>query len=121
MTPDTATRALVTEGGAIVCARLTLADTPLTRLRGLLGRPSLAPDEGLLLRPAGSVHTAFMRFSIDVVFLDRAMRVLDVRTGVAPWRIVGSRDAKAVLELAAGAAARRGLEPAMALSLERAD
>ena len=120
MTPDAATCALVTVGGAVVCPRVTLADTSLTRLRGLLGRRSLDPDEGLLLRPAGSVHTAFMRFPIDVVFLDRAMRVREVRTGVAPWRIVGSRGARAVLELAAGAAARRGLEPGMALSLEGA-
>ena len=71
-------------------------------MKGLLGRSALDPDEGLLLRPAGSVHTAFMRFPIDVVFLDGAMQVLRVEPNVRPWRVAGQRRARAVLELAAG-------------------
>ena len=64
------------DDGTIVCERCTVAENPLTRLRGLLGRDGLEPGEGLLLRPASAVHTYFMRFPIDVVFLDRALVVL---------------------------------------------
>jgi uncharacterized membrane protein (UPF0127 family) len=101
-------------------AGIAVADTPVARMKGLLGRRSLDPGEGLLLRPAGSVHTAFMRFPIDVVFLDRELRVLRVEPSVSPWRLVAQRGAKAVLELPAGAARRRGLKPGMVLgALER--
>src|SRR5207249_5589534 len=55
------------ENGDVICEHCLLADTPWTRLRGLLGRRGLGADEGLLLRPAGSVHTLFMRFRIDVI------------------------------------------------------
>ncbi len=79
-------------------------------MRGLLGRSELPRGEGVLLHPAGSVHTLFMRFPIDVVFLDRDDRVLHVAADVRPWRFVGKRRARSVLELAAGEAARRGIE-----------
>ena len=109
--------ALLDGHGGTICPRLSVADKPRARLKGLLGRRALDSDEGLLLRPAGSVHTAFMRFSIDVVFLDRSLRVMDVRSNVGPWRMVGRRGAKAVLELPAGEAERRGIKQGMALSL----
>ena len=99
------------QDGSVVCERCKLADSAPARLKGLLGRRSLPSDEGVLLRPAGSVHTAFMRFPIDVVFLDRDLAVLDVVPDLAPWRASGRRGAKAVLELAAGEARRRGLRP----------
>jgi uncharacterized membrane protein (UPF0127 family) len=95
--------------GAVVCERCTLADSPLTRLRGLLGRDGLDTGEGLLLRPASSIHTFFMRFPIDAVFLDRALVVVGIAGGVAPWRAASRRGAKAVLELRAGESFRRGL------------
>jgi uncharacterized membrane protein (UPF0127 family) len=97
------------EDGTVVCERCTLADSPLTRLRGLLGRDGLGQGEGLLLRPASSVHTFFMRFPIDVVFLDRALVVLGITDDVDPWHAASRRGAKAVLELPAGESARRGL------------
>ena len=89
-------------------------------MKGLLGRHSLAEDEGLLLRPAGSVHTAFMRFPIDVVFLDRAMRVLRIAPNMKPWRMAGQRGARIVVELDAGAAERNGIAPGLQLRLEEA-
>ena len=97
------------EDGTVVCERCTLADSPVTRLRGLLGRDGLEQGEGLLLRPASSVHTFFMRFPIDVVFLDRALVVLGIADDVDPWRAASRRGAKAVLELPAGESLRRGL------------
>ena len=92
-----------------MCERCTLADSPLTRMRGLLGRDGLDPGEGLLLRPASSIHTFFMRFPIDAVFLDRALVVVGIAGGVEPWRTTSRRGAKAVLELPAGESFRRGL------------
>jgi uncharacterized protein len=108
---------VVTEAGEPVCERCVLATTPLTRLRGLLGRSDLPPGEGVLLRPAASIHTFFMRFPIDVAFLDKELRVLRVAAHVGPWRAVAHRKARVVLELRAGEAEERGLEPGQRLQL----
>jgi len=93
------------ENGTVVCERCTLARNPYSRMRGLLGRSSLAQGEGLLLQPAGSIHTAFMRFPIDAVFLDGERRVVRIAADVRPWRTAAARRSRAVLELAAGEAA----------------
>jgi uncharacterized protein len=86
-------------------------------MRGLLGQASLDAGEGLLLKPCGSVHMFFMRFAIDVVFLDRELTVVGVVPELRPWRTAGRRGAKAALELPAGEAARRGIELGQKLSL----
>jgi len=112
---------VVSEQGAVVCERCVVADRPLARLRGLLGRRELPAGEGLLLRPTGAVHTSFMRFPIDVVFLDRELTVVDVVDGLAPWRAAGRRGAHAVLELAAGERARRAIAPRDRLALVPTD
>jgi uncharacterized membrane protein (UPF0127 family) len=104
----------------LVCERCTVADRMLARLRGLLGRSELRAGEGLLLRPAPSIHTWFMRFPIDAVFLDGELRVLAVRRNLRPWRMAGRRGARAVLELAAGEAERRGVRVGTQLMLEGA-
>ena len=111
------TAALVDADGRVVCECLSVADSPPARLRGLLGRDVLPSGEGLLLRPAGSIHTAFMRFPIDVVFLDRDMRVLRVVARLPPWRAKARRRARAVLELPAGEAERRGIVAGSALAV----
>jgi uncharacterized membrane protein (UPF0127 family) len=95
--------------GEVVCERCTLADSPVTRLKGLLGRDGLEQGEGLLLQPASSIHTFFMRFPIDVVFLDRTLVVVGIQDEIEPWRAAAQRGAKAVLELPAGESSRRGL------------
>jgi uncharacterized protein len=95
----------------VVCASCSVADTAWMRLRGLMGRRGLESGEGLLLRPSGSVHTCFMRFAIDVVFLDSELRVLAVSAAVRPWRLRLQRGARAVLELPAGEAERVGISP----------
>jgi len=96
--------------GAVVCDRCKIADTMFARMRGLLGRRQLPPGEGLLIRPSPSVHTFFMRFPIDVVFLNRDGDVLKVCESVRPWRAAAARRAHSTLELAAGEARRRGIE-----------
>jgi uncharacterized membrane protein (UPF0127 family) len=97
------------ENGDVVCDRCVVADSPVSRMRGLLGRSELRPGEGLLLRPASAIHTWFMRFPIDAVFLDRDWRVVGISDDVRPWRAASRRGAKAVLELPAGESSRRGL------------
>jgi uncharacterized protein len=99
------------ENGDVVCHRCVVAASPFSRMKGLLGRSELGPGEGLLLRPASAIHTFFMRFPIDAVFLDRDWRVVGIAGDVAPWRTAGRKGAKAVLELPAGESARRGLRP----------
>lgn len=79
-----------------------IADRPLPRMKGLLGRGHLPSGEGILLRPAPSIHTAFMRFPIDALFLDEGMKVLAIEPSLSPWRVAGRRGARSVLELAAG-------------------
>jgi uncharacterized protein len=101
---------LQTDGRA-VCERCAVATNPFARMRGLLGRKGLAEGEGILLRPASSVHTAFMRFAIDAVFLDADLRVLRVAADLKPWRAAGCRGARAVLELSSGESERRGVRP----------
>jgi hypothetical protein len=73
-------------------------------MRGLLGRSSLAHDEGMMFRRTGSIHMLFMRFAIDAVFCDRDLVVLHVERGLRPWRMASQRAAKVVIELSAGAA-----------------
>jgi uncharacterized membrane protein (UPF0127 family) len=108
--------ALANGEGTVVCEHCLLAETMFARMRGLLGRSGLSSGEGILLRPAGSVHTAFMRFSIDVVFLDREDRVWKVAADLRPWKAAGCKGARTVLELPAGEAARRGLRPGVSLT-----
>ena len=108
---------LVNETGETVVARCFVADKPWSRMRGLLGRPTLPAGEGILLRPASSVHMFFMRFAIDVVWLDRDLRVLDVKTNLRPWRTATRRGARSALELAAGECDRVGLTPGNRLAI----
>jgi uncharacterized membrane protein (UPF0127 family) len=111
---------LVTADGAVVCTRCRIAQRPWSRMRGLLGRRHLDESEGILLRPAASVHTWFMLFPIDVVFLDRDLSVVRVVSELRPWRAVGKRGSAAVLELAAGACAAHGVRVGDRLAWARA-
>ena len=101
--PDTTT--LRAPGGGEVSCRLAV--TFARRFVGLMGRRSLPPATGLLFAPGGSIHTAFMRFPIDVVFIDEDGVVVDVAARVRPWRHA-SGSGSFVLELAAGEAGRLG-------------
>ena len=80
------------------------------RARGLLLRAPLQPGQGLLIEPCASVHTCFMGYALDLVFLDRAQRVLGWRENLPPWRAAGLRGAHATLELLAGSLIGLGLQ-----------
>jgi uncharacterized membrane protein (UPF0127 family) len=85
---------------------LRIADRFTSRLRGLMLAPPLAPNEGLLLTRCGSIHSAFMRQAIDVVYLDRSGTVMRCVEKLEPWRASMGWRAAQVLELAAGSIAR---------------
>lgn len=91
------------------------ADHFFSRLAGLLFSPPLQPGHGLLLVPCASVHTAFMGYALDVVFLDRAGRIRRIVPHLKPWRTAAFLGAYQTLELAAGEAAR--LELVVGVSL----
>ena len=86
----------------LLANRLEVADSGAKRNKGLLGRKGLLPGEGLWILPCESVHTFGMQFSIDLVYLDRKLRIRKVRSNVAPWRISACFSARSVIELPAG-------------------
>jgi uncharacterized membrane protein (UPF0127 family) len=111
--------AAVDGGGAVVADRLRVADTHWTRLRGLLGTSVLAVGDGLWIRPCRQVHMFWMRYAIDVVFLDDASRIVGLVPELRPWRISPLvRAATSVVELPAGTIARADLREGQALTIE---
>lgn len=97
------------EDGRVVAESVTVADSTGRRLRGLLGKRDLPSGHGVLLRPAWSIHTAFMRFAIDVVFLDADQIVIKIVPSLPPFKTASCRGAREVVELRAGECERRGL------------
>jgi uncharacterized protein len=95
----------------IVADSAQVADTSGTRRRGLLGRRTFDPGEGLWICPCESVHTCGMNFPIDVIYLDRKKRVRKIRASVVPWRLSMCLLAHSVLELPAGTIARTQTKP----------
>jgi uncharacterized membrane protein (UPF0127 family) len=91
-----------------------------SRLVGLLGRSSLEPGEGLVIDPCTSVHTAFMRFAIDVLYVNRDGEVIKVVPDLKPFRLSAARSARCyVIELPSGTASSTGTVAGDKLSLER--
>lgn len=95
-------RALNITSGGILAEPLGLALTPWKRMRGLLARPCLKDLEGLLLQPCNSVHMFFMKYAIDVVFLDTQNKVVGLKKGLKPWHIATCFLAHSTLELVVG-------------------
>jgi uncharacterized membrane protein (UPF0127 family) len=82
---------------------ISVAATTVRRMVGLLGKQRLDPGAGLLIMPSQAIHTVAMHFAIDVIFLDRAWRVVALRRAMPPFRISGLHwNARCVLELPAG-------------------
>lgn len=93
--------------GTLVATRLETAFDSATRRRGLLGRDGLEAGHALLIAPCAGVHTAFMRFALDLAFLARDGAVIKVAAHVPAWRIRLAPGAFAVLEMASGSALGR--------------
>ena len=91
--------------GRELAARVLKAEDAASRSRGLLGRSSLEASEGLWIVPCPMIHTFFMKFAIDALFLDRGNKVVRVVSDLKPWRLSPwVFSAHSVLELASGAA-----------------
>lgn len=88
--------------GTTLATQVEVAGSGESRRKGLLGRDGLGPGEGLWIVPCESVHTFFMRFAIDLVYLDGKHRVRKVRSAVGPWRLSACLTAHSILELPAG-------------------
>ncbi len=102
---DPANRALAlkcSRTGSTVASVVDLALTRSARRRGLLDRASLGATEAMVIAPCFAIHTAFMRFPIDVVFVDADGRAVKIVRNLPPWRIAVSPLARAVVELAGG-------------------
>jgi uncharacterized protein len=117
-------RAVNRTRGTVLCERLEVAESMAVKSRGLLGRDGLASGAGMLFENGGILplmwmHMFFMRFAIDIVFLDQSNRIIQINHQLKPWRVssmvLGARRA---LELEAGAAARSGTRKGDQLELE---
>jgi uncharacterized membrane protein (UPF0127 family) len=97
-------RAVNTRTGDVVATAVTEAASPWQAFKGLMLRKALPDGHGLLFRPARGIHTQFMRFPIDLVFLDKSDTVVKIRPAMRPWRF-DFTNADAVIEMNAGAAA----------------
>jgi uncharacterized membrane protein (UPF0127 family) len=104
--------------GAVLAEHVELATSFLQRLRGLIGRAPLKAGEALLIEPCASIHTFFMRFPVDVIFLGRDLRVIDAIHALPPWRVTPFHSgAVTVVELPAGAIAQSGTQEGDALEI----
>ncbi len=86
----------------VLASAMEVADSGPKRNKGLLGRKGLSAGEGLWIVPCESVHTFGMQFSIDLVYLNRELRIKKTRSDVPPWRISVCLSAHSILELPAG-------------------
>jgi uncharacterized membrane protein (UPF0127 family) len=97
--------------GTLLVERGRTADNYWTRLRGLIGVRQLADGDGLAIVPSNGVHCMFMSIPIDVLYVDRADRVIGADADMKPWAIGRPRRAaRYVIELPAGAVARTGTQ-----------
>ena len=96
------TAAINVTKGVAIASELEIATSFAARSQGLLGRSGLKPDTGLLIDPCSSIHMWFMRFPIDVVFLDSKNRVVGLRRNVKPWGMAWSWRGVKTIELPVG-------------------
>ena len=106
--------------GTLLGDAVELADTSEKRRTGLLKHERLEPGQGLWIVPCESVHTFFMKFPIDLVYVDKRNRVRKVRHAVAPWRMSACLLAHSVIELPAGTAEQSGTQAGDELAVEQA-
>ena len=105
----------------IIAETVEIADSYWKRLTGLMGRPNLPPGQGLWIVPCNDIHSCFMRFEFDALFLDKDHRVLFMIERMKPWRISKIvRGGKVVLELPAGTIATSNTEVGDQLTLVQA-
>lgn len=104
--------------GSVLAEVTDVANTSAKRRKGLLGCDALPEGHALWIVPCESVHTWFMKFPIDVVYLDRKHRVRKVCRAVPPWRLSICMPAHSVLELPAGVIETSGTQPGDQLNFQ---
>ena len=105
--------------GTTLATQAKLASSYTARFFGLMGRKRVDDGGGLLLTKTASIHSFFMRFRFDAVFIDRENKVVKIVPAMRQWWIAfGGRGAKDVIELPAGAAERSGTQPGDLLTFE---
>lgn len=97
--------------GTVLARTIEVALDSKTRRRGLLGRDCLPEGAALIIAPCNAVHTFFMRFPIDIVFVARDGTVVGTRQNVRPWRMAAALRAFATIEMASGAISASGVRP----------
>jgi uncharacterized membrane protein (UPF0127 family) len=105
--------------GTVLGREVELADTSAKRRTGLLKHTRLEPGTGLWIVPCESVHTFFMKFAIDLIYVDRGNKVRKVRHAVPPWRLSVCLSAHSILELPAGTARQTGTSAGDQLEFEK--
>lgn len=116
--PSTAERVIDERTGAQVFGVLKRATGRWGNFKGLMFRSSMPEDEGLLFAPARGIQTHFMRFPIDLIFLDEENRVVSIRESMVPWKL-DFTSAAAVIEANGGMAKRSGIEVGDRLLFQR--
>lgn len=91
--------ALVNQRGEVIASKVRGAFDSASRKQGLLGRDGLDEGEAIIIAPCNAVHTFFMRFAIDVVYVDREGHVVRVKENLRPWRVDGCWRGFAVVEM----------------------
>jgi hypothetical protein len=104
--------------GTVLGEAIDVADTSEKRRVGLLKHERLEPGTGLWIKPCESVHTFFMKFPIDLVYIDKKQKVRKVRHAVPAWRLSACLTAHSILELPAGTAEKTGTQAGDMLSIE---
>ncbi|MGZ3768822.1 MAG: DUF192 domain-containing protein [Bdellovibrio sp.] len=95
----------------ILIPTLEIAKTFSTRGKGLLGRTSLPEQEALWIHRCNSIHTFFMKFSIDCIFVDKNLKVKAIYENVQPWRLIlPVWGASSVIELSSGAVSKKKVQ-----------
>lgn len=107
----------ITHNG-VLASDVSVAQGEAARLRGFLGRTEIGDDEGLWFANTRMIHTAGMKTAIDIIFVDRNLRVVHIAERAGAWRIFGSFSAVHAVELAPGAVQRTGLALGDLLALE---
>ena len=98
-----------------------MANTSAKRRTGLLKHERLDPGEGLLIAPCSAIHTFFMKFPIDLVYIDKKRKVRKVRHAVAAWRMSACFTAHSVIELPAGTVERTRTAAGDQLAIDKLD
>ena len=111
----------MTREGLSLADRADIADTSAKRRQGLLKHTGLEAGEGLWIVPCEAVHTFFMKFAIDVIFLNKKRQIVKIRENMGLWRMSGSLSAHSVLELQAGSCHRTGTTKGDQLEFEKYD